>query len=420
VKILIVNGYVRENKGDAALMSVLCSELARVFPGSEIVISSQEDIVACPTFEGRRNVGSFTDYVLGPGMGRPRRALRLLVTLCLWALSRGGRRLIGALSAALSETLRVKLQAVVGADLVVSMGGGYLNAAGGIDGTLSLYLMLLPMMIAEGLTTCVVTAPQSVGPFSNGLQRWMVRRTLNRVELLELREDISTGIVRDLAITAPVARYPDMGFVFGGGRAPDVRDILELPDDRLLVGVTVRQWLAPEAQARYERAMAATIDSLCARHGVVAVLIPQVTSSVGNDDDRIVNRRVYALLADRAQARMIDGDLDHQQIKAVYGGLDVLIGTRFHSVIFALTSYVPAIAVAYEHKTTGIMRDLGLEQWVVDIRDVDEESLVERAESLLREAGTYRCYLEDVLPAYVAKARQAGEMMAEAYLRSQA
>ena len=66
---------------------------------------------------------------------------------------------------------------------------------------------------------------------------------------------------------------------------------------------------------------------------------------------------------------------DHRQIKAAYNQLDFLIGTRFHSVIFSLTSGVPCIAIEYEHKSRGIMRELGLEHWVLAIGDVTEARL---------------------------------------------
>jgi colanic acid/amylovoran biosynthesis protein len=43
---------------------------------------------------------------------------------------------------------------------------------------------------------------------------------------------------------------------------------------------------------------------------------------------------------------------------------------------------VPVIAIAYEHKTHGIMRMLGLGDWVIDIEDVDKDVLASRIEEL--------------------------------------
>jgi polysaccharide pyruvyl transferase WcaK-like protein len=83
MEILVVNGYVRENKGDAALMSVLCKELQYTFKDSAIKISSQEDPVKRPVFESWENIGSFTQYVSEPSIGKARRLIRILVTLTM-------------------------------------------------------------------------------------------------------------------------------------------------------------------------------------------------------------------------------------------------------------------------------------------------------------------------------------------------
>ena len=127
--------------------------------------------------------------------------------------------------------------------------------------------------------------------------------------------------------------------------------------------MTVRRWLDPDGQDRYERAIAAVVDRIQARTGFRVILIPQVTSPYRDDDDRTVGRRVAAHCRGE-QPILLEQAGDHRQIKAAYNQLDFLIGTRFHSVIFSLTSGVPCIAIEYEHKSRGIMRELGLEHWV--------------------------------------------------------
>ena len=53
-----------------------------------------------------------------------------------------------------------------------------------------------------------------------------------------------------------------------------------------------------------------------------------------------------------------------------------MVGTRFHSVIFALNVGVPAIAIAYGgNKSRGIMKDFGLEDFVLDMNDLEYDSI---------------------------------------------
>jgi colanic acid/amylovoran biosynthesis protein len=103
------------------------------------------------------------------------------------------------------------------------------------------------------------------------------------------------------------------------------------------------------------------------------VLIPQVTTDYLGDDDRIVERRIAGYCG--SSPLRIDERVDFRDLKGLYSACDLMLGTRFHSVIFALTSMVPCLAIEYEHKTRGIMRDLGLEEWVLPIDEVSHARL---------------------------------------------
>ena len=55
----------------------------------------------------------------------------------------------------------------------------------------------------------------------------------------------------------------------------------------------------------------------------------------------------------------------------------LFLGSRLHSNIFTLTEGVPVLAIAYQDKTFGVLRMLGLDEWVVDIRAVEAGQLVD-------------------------------------------
>jgi colanic acid/amylovoran biosynthesis protein len=90
----------------------------------------------------------------------------------------------------------------------------------------------------------------------------------------------------------------------------------------------------------------------------------------------------------------------------MYGGLDLLVGTRFHSVIFAMTASVPVLAIEYEHKTSGIMKDLGLDEWVHDITTVDGDTLTAALRRLFARRAEIIAQLADRMPSYQACARE--------------
>ncbi|MFW6016293.1 MAG: polysaccharide pyruvyl transferase family protein, partial [bacterium] len=67
-----------------------------------------------------------------------------------------------------------------------------------------------------------------------------------------------------------------------------------------------------------------------------------------------------------------------------YSLFDYIVGTRFHSVIFSLSNSIPGIAISYAgNKSYGIMHDIGLDEYVIDIREVSYNLLKEKFDSLI-------------------------------------
>ena len=118
-----------------------------------------------------------------------------------------------------------------------------------------------------------------------------------------------------------------------------------------------------------------------------AVLFPQVCGPTAADDDRIPSRRVLQRLtalgvADRV--RFVEEETPPHVLQAAYGCMDVFLGTRLHSNIFALTRHVPVLAIAYQDKTLGVMHMLGLDEWAIRIEDVHDGALSPRLSRLYR------------------------------------
>ena len=70
----------------------------------------------------------------------------------------------------------------------------------------------------------------------------------------------------------------------------------------------------------------------------------------------------------------------------IYGKAHSFTGTRFHSVIFALLMKIPALVIFYfGPKSTGIMKMLGLEEFVFDLEKITFEQAVKKFNGLLQD-----------------------------------
>jgi colanic acid/amylovoran biosynthesis protein len=420
MKVMVVNAYVRENAGDAALLSVLLDQLESAFPGCDICVSSMEDPRVRNDFYGHTNIGSIRRYTGDEQLPRLCRIGRkVLIAAVGPTWFRSARAAWRRCARFLPSEARAEVQAVESSDLIVSLGGGYLSGTKSLGSRLHLSYSLLPVVLGQRLGKPVVFAPQSFGPWGSARQARRVGRCLSRARLVLAREDGSLDVLKEMGTKSSVmGRAVDSAFSFGAP-AQNWRQRLALDVDEVLVGITARKWLDPERQSRYERALASVIDQIQAAPGQRAILIPQVMSAYQSDDDRIVNTRIAAYCRADRQPLLLAGWSSHYELKALYKELDCLIGTRLHSVIFSLTSYVPSIAIGYEHKTLGVMHDLGLERWFLRIEDVTEARLTDLVQRLMHSRASYLLHLKEVLPPYMERANEVSALIKQAYGRHQ-
>lgn len=413
--ILISHVYSSDNKGDAALTSVLIDDLKKKFPNAALRILKLDAVTGDGKFEGVPEQPAFMQYALekfhNPLLKLAYVLYMIPVTL-LWAVwfRRTGKRLY------LPAELLSVANAYAESDLIVAVGGGYIRSRRGLLNRLNIPLLLHPLLFGSLLGKPTVLYPQSVGPFMSASEKPLVAFVLRRMALVILRENTSVELLARMGVFRNVVRSIDSGFLLESKQKIDIRKKYDIPVKKLVVGVTVRSWLRGEEQTRYEAAVAEALDAVVEQFDAHILFIPQVTASKG-DDDREVSRRVHSLMAQPTAATTIDEKLDHFQIKSIYDGLDVLLGTRFHSVIFSLTSHVPVLAIEYEHKTSGIMQDLGLEEWVIKIEDVVAAKLVALMQNLISQRKQYRKLLQKRLPDYVDEARQTVDVLEASYYR---
>jgi colanic acid/amylovoran biosynthesis protein len=417
VKVCILNAYTRRNAGDAVLLASLISQVRVAFPGCEVVFSGLEHPSVHPEFEQARNLGSIRRWAGDEQVSTLVRVGRKLAALFLLVLPASVIRWIGQKRLHGWEPVE-EVRAVESADLVLGLGGGYLNGAPSLAGTLNVLFLVLPILLATRLGKAVILAPQSYGPFGWNSQEVLTRRTLSRVRHVEVREDVSLAALIEIGVSPSIIRRGvDSAFVgvSDPGRESDRPAALREavpggPMEGALVGITLRRFLADEAQQSYESEMAAFIDWLLCDRGCRVVILPQVVSDYRGDDDRVVARRVAALCR-VADPCVIDAWVPHEKLRSMYGELDYMVGTRFHSVIFSLTALVPALAIEYEHKTSGIMRDLELEQWVLPMDGLAANDIQVRFDALIAGRAEYVEHLRRVLPAYRRRADEFVEVM---------
>jgi colanic acid/amylovoran biosynthesis protein len=426
MKILLVNVHSSWNAGDNLLTEEALRQLADQFPGASFTLAMND----AASYSGRwPAVASFSAWVHAArteGSASPWRwrAFPTLIWHSLWALV--GYRLTGRpwfLWA--SQSRRALLDAYFQADLVVSTAGNFLFSSGVVGIPFLLALFTIYYGVAAGKP--VYTLPQSLGPIRRKREEFLIRQVLSRTRLVLIRDAVSQDVWNRWRV--PRVRgvlLPDLAL----GRAPEACRaeaiaLLESHDApvgecRPWLGVTVINWGAMNRlfgrQAHYEEAVEAAIRDFVGQSGGRAILFVQVHGPDWAQDDRVPSRRLGDRLADLGEKIvLVDRWVEPTLLKAAYGLTDLFLGTRLHSNLFALTEGVPVVAVGYQYKTRGIMRMLGLEEWMLEIDAASPETLV----PLLRRAWQQREQTRELLHATLSALRQqtaeAGILIAQDY-----
>jgi len=422
MKILITNAHSIRNSGDSVLLQVTLQEVERCFPEAEVVVALNDPDGYTP-FGAETSVGSFVHWFKSTHgeRGSWRRLNLVLAPILLgWAvLVALLYRLTGrAHCLHPRQEYRRLIQAYLGADLVISCPGNFFVSGSGIG---------LPLLLAFWSTGYgwlagkpLYMMQQSVGPFRRRWEYWVARWLFERVRIVAVRDDRSCQTLAAAGLEeTQIIMLPDAAFLHQGTGNPQrlVDEIAQTPGaQRPFIGVTVIDFAIQnrlfDRQDVYENALVTALNVFTTNHGGTVFLFPQVTGPSQAEDDRIPGRRVAAGLRERGAAVvLIDATWSPAELQAAYGQMDIFVGTRLHSNIFALTTGTPVVAIAYFYKTFGIMQMLGLSEWALDIWTITEQELAQRLELLWQQRAVLRRQLRAVLPQLQQEARRACELI---------
>ena len=427
VRVFAPCAYSWSNKGDATLVLALVQSLEREFGSVEVTCTSwtpklDKQYYKFPVLRMPLRPNSFTSRVIH----HPLRWMRLsqlspylvvlqlatfLFLMRLWMQLY--RHAPSHAFVVLPPSLRKVVQTIMRSDVAVAVPGGYLMAQYFTKDYWMYHAATLGLTKILGRP--LVLYPCSIGPFP-GIHRVVARWVLSRCDLIILREMYSLEHLRKLGIgTDNVRILPDAAFSFedDGQGEREIRSVITrlniLP--RPWIGVSVREHhfsnsADPRADfEKYMDAVAQTADFSIERFGVGAVFVPQT------GEDLWVAKEVFRRMKHPEHALVLGDDLSPQALKALYAELEVMIGTRMHANILSIISGTPVVAVAYEHKTAGIMNMLGLASFVVPI---DQAS--ERLQAVTQRLWMQRNQVRTLLPERVARMRSGSKQSAQ-YVR---
>jgi colanic acid/amylovoran biosynthesis protein len=393
MRVHFINFYSTLNKGDAGILLSQIQAIRTLFPDAQITVQSW-------TPEADREwldvtvVGPFFEGVSDnhPEWGRLRRlahtvgiGIRTLASAVAFRFRGRGRQ------SATTESPD-PMAAYRAADVIVSVGGGYLYSYRGLN-WFPLCKHLHQLAIALLMGKPVVVLAQSIGPVDSPLLRRLLSVLLKRASAVCVREQRSYDFLKSWNVRmSRVSITPDSAFLLKPASACEADKILRLPagkDGQLKVGMTVRRWnfpgsADPDAKAaQVTAAFVSLIDWLAETHGAHVFLFPQCICP--EMDDRIYSREIASQVGRQEAVSVMEDSFSAPLLKALYGRMDIYAGTRMHSNIFAMAMGVPTVSISYQPKSEGIMEMVNQGRYSLKIGEVTADTLRGAVSDLLAE-----------------------------------
>lgn len=237
------------------------------------------------------------------------------------------------------------------ADLLISGGGSLLQD---VTSDRSFYYYLSLVMLAKKLGIPVMLYAQGIGPVQGNLARSAMRVIGNMVDLITVRDEGSREELLDLKIIKPpvhvtadpVLALNPMDVSFG-------RVLLAQAGikrgSRPCIGISVREW---QNWVHYKKVFAETADIIAGKWKAQIIYIPmQWPEDIGAAKE-IIRRSEH-------KAFLLNEPYTTNELLAMIGQMDLLIGIRLHALIFAAVMNVPLVGVSYDPKIERFLRSLG-------------------------------------------------------------
>lgn len=188
------------------------------------------------------------------------------------------------------------------------------------------------------------------------------------------RESLTYNALVENKVDSQIYLVPDPAFGL------DI-EVVELPErferkNTLAINVSPLVSRLADNQSEFITIIRSFIEWVIKNTDMAVSLVPHVVISV--DNDYAILNEIYQGLTDTSRVSLITNEYSASQYKYILSQCRYSICSRTHATIASYSTGVPCLAIAYSVKAKGLAQDLGLNNFVVDLRSLSLETLVEK------------------------------------------
>ncbi|MFV0267231.1 MAG: polysaccharide pyruvyl transferase family protein [Draconibacterium sp.] len=260
------------------------------------------------------------------------------------------------------------------ADVVVCAPGGV--CMGAYQNWVHIWLLNVALILKKK----VAYYSRSIGPFpeSNNSQKRFKRislRILNQLDFVSLRDTFSQELASQLGIKIT----PSIDTAFLNMPACNIPiEVQKLIKNEYVVFVPNKLSWHPYFKEVYSASLdhfyISVLNTLLdSREGIQVVMLPQLFNTGEKNDINYFYHLKNIVKDDRVIIINDQFSSDIQQ--AIISKCSFLVGARYHSIIFAINNQIPFAALSYEHKMSGLLDMLELNDFQIDLQTIFKNNI---------------------------------------------
>ncbi len=237
------------------------------------------------------------------------------------------------------------------ASSMLLFGGGSLLQDVTSSKSLFYYLIIISLAQRCGMKTMLYA--NGLGPIRKKFNRYVATKILNKVDIITLRDDKSDEELKSMGVSRPeITITADPAFTLDADVSLSGKyftNIAGVPEGRKIGVVSIRHW--KDSIPDFEDEMARLCDYMVEKHGIYPLFVPMQYPA-----DLEISHSVMSKM--KNDSYVINRELSVPEVFSVLSEAEVVVGMRLHSLIYATTLGIPAMALVYDPKVSAFMESI--------------------------------------------------------------
>lgn len=266
-------------------------------------------------------------------------------------------------------------RALNNSDIVISTGGHHVTTILSIDAISS---QIYDISLSLSLRKKTIIWSQSIGPldFRNNENKEYIYKILNDVDSIYLRDDKSYLYIKDKnKVYDTNESVFALSKLFESYKKPSLRDNI--------AGISIYSTKSRTLKEKeiYTNSISKFANYIIKKYNFKIKFIPMEIKGSG-PDDRYMIKDIIKNITVKESCIILDKDLETSEHIKEVSNCKMFVGHKTHSIIFALTSGTPLLALAYHPKSRDFMKQFDLEEFTIDDEDLSSEIMIEKFDKL--------------------------------------